>query len=597
MTETRERPLEARAGGASGSSAPAPAATSAAITDVLPPRATATADPAAAAEIRGGTVIAKALKAQGVEYVFGIVGYPIYGVASAVQKEGLQYFGFRNEQAASYAAGAVGYLTGRPGACLTVSGPGMIHGIAGLANAQSNCWPMILLSGSSETYLEGKGAFQECPQVDAARLFAKYSARPDSLRRLPLFIEQAVRASINGRPGAVYVDLPSDQIDGRLDPAKLEIPPRCPDPPRPLADPASIERALDLLRSAERPLVIVGKGAAYSRAEAEVRAFVERAGLPFLPTPMGKGVVPDDHPLCTAPARSFALANADVVFLVGARLNWILHFGQPPRFAADARLIQLDIAAEEIGTNVPVEVPLVGDARAVMTQVLAAFEAQPFAHDRSSAWRRGLAEAGAKNQTTVDAMMQSDVEPMGYYRALREIRDRLPSNAFLVCEGANTMDISRTVLPNDEPRTRLDAGTFGTMGVGCGFAIAAAAVHPERKVVCVQGDSAFGFSGMEVEVACRHGLPITWIVINNGGIGSGVTELDRRRIPATAYLPDAHYEKVMEAFGGRGFYVSSTAELGPALEQALRSDVPALVNVRIDPKATRKPQPFAWLTR
>jgi 2-hydroxyacyl-CoA lyase 1 len=597
MAEPRDRSIEARGAGAPAAAAAAPAAATRAERPAT--EAAAPAVTQAPAELRGGTVIARALKAQGVEYVFGIVGYPVYGVASSIQKEGLRYFGFRNEQAASYAAGAVAYLTGRPGACLTVSGPGMIHGLAGLANAQVNCWPMLLLSGSSETYLEGKGAFQECSQVDAARIFAKYTARPDSLRRVPIFVEQAVRASLYGRPGAAYLDLPSDQIEGRLDPAQLEIPARCPDPPRPQADPDAVERALALLRSAERPLVIIGKGAAYSHAEDELRAFIDRTGLPFLPTPMGKGVVPDDHPLCTASARSFALANADVVLLVGARLNWILHFGQPPRFAADARIAQIDIAAEEIGTNVPVEIALQGDAKRVMGQILAALDDGALAHPKDSVWRRSLAESGAKNEAAVEAMMRSDAEPMGYYRALREIRDRLPANALLVCEGANTMDISRTVLPNREPRMRLDAGTFGTMGVGCGFAIAAAATRPDRKVVCIQGDSAFGFSGMEVEVACRHQLPITWVVINNGGIGSGVaaSEFDRKRMPATIYLPDARYERVMEAFGGRGFYAASARELGPALEQALRVDGPSLVNVAIDPKATRKAQPFSWLTR
>jgi 2-hydroxyacyl-CoA lyase 1 len=591
MTETRERPIEAR-----GATAEAAAGLSSATT--VARQEPVTVSPPAA-EIRGGTIIAKALKAQGVEYAFGIVGYPIYGVASAIQKEGIHYFGFRNEQAASYAAGAVGYLTGRPGACVTVSGPGMIHGLAGLANANINCWPMLLLSGSSETYLEGKGAFQECPQVDAARLFCKYSARPDSLRRLPIFIEQAVRASLYGRPGAAYVDLPSDQIEGKVDADKLFVPPRCPDATRPAAEAASVERAVALLRTAERPLVIIGKGAAYSRAEDELRTFIERTQLPFLPTPMGKGVVSDDHPLCTAPARSYALANADVVLLVGARLNWILHFGQPPRFATGAKILQVDIAAEEIGNNVATEVAMVGDAKRVMQQILEALDDAPFVHAKDSAWRRGLAESVAKNEAAVEGMMASDAEPMGYYRALREIRDRLPANTLLVSEGANTMDISRTVLPGREPRTRIDAGTFGTMGVGSGFAIAAAACSPNRKVVCLQGDSAFGFSGMEVEVACRVGLPITWIVINNGGIGSGVaaSEFDRKRIPATAYLPDAHYERVIEAFGGRGFYAGSIAELGPALDAALRSDVPSLVNVPIDPKATRKAQPFSWLTR
>ncbi|MDX1384383.1 MAG: thiamine pyrophosphate-binding protein, partial [Thermoanaerobaculia bacterium] len=267
--------------------------------------------------LRGGTVIARALKQQGVEHMFGIVGYPVYGIAAAAQKEGIGYFGFRNEQAASYAAGAVGYLTGRPGACLAVSGPGMIHGIAGLANAQVNCWPMLLLGGANETYIDGRGAFQETRQVEAARPFAKYAARPDSLERVPFFVEQAVRTSIYGRPGAAYLDFPSDLIAGRAAEEEVEFPPRCPPPPTPCADAASIQAALDLLRGAERPLVIVGKGAAYARAEDEVRAFLETTRLPFLPTPMGKGVMPDDHELSVAPARSFAIREADVVLLLG----------------------------------------------------------------------------------------------------------------------------------------------------------------------------------------------------------------------------------------------------------------------------------------
>ena len=283
--------------------------------------ATVTTSPKPSTELSGATIIARSLKEQGVEYMFGIVGFPVFAIARAAQKEGIRYLGFRNEQAASYAAGAVGYLTGRPGACLAVSGPGMIHAIAGLANAGSNCWPMILLGGANDSYQDGKNAFQEAPQLEAARPFVKYAARPDRLERVPFYIEQAVRTSIYGRPGAVYIDLPNDIISGALEESDLERASRCPDPPRSLAEPAQIERAMAALRSAKRPLVIVGKGAAYARAESEVRRFIDSTQLPFLPTPMGKGVLPDDHPLSVAPARSHALQNADVVLLIGARLN------------------------------------------------------------------------------------------------------------------------------------------------------------------------------------------------------------------------------------------------------------------------------------
>jgi 2-hydroxyacyl-CoA lyase 1 len=549
------------------------------------------------AEIDGATIIARSLKQQGVDYMFGIVGFPVFGIARAAQREGIQYFGFRNEQSASYAAGAVGYLTGRPGACLCVSGPGMVHGIAGLANAWSNGWPMILLGGAPDTYQDGQGSFQEAPQVEAARPFVKWSRRPDRIERVPFHVEQAVRTSIYGRPGAVYLDLPNDQISARIDEASVTFPSRCPEPPRSFADPAAVARALDVLRQAERPLVIVGKGAAYARAEAGVRQFIERTGLPFLPSPMGKGVVPDDHPLCVSPARTHALREADVVLLLGARLNWILHFGLPPRFAPNVRVLQLDIEPEEIGTNVPAEVALVGDAQAILGQLNDALAERPFRHAEGSPWWTALRAAVDENRRTVEQMEQSDAVPMGYYRVLRAVREALPRDAVLVSEGASTMDIGRSVLPNYEPRSRLDAGSFGTMGVGLGFAIAAAAVHPDRKIVAVEGDSAFGFSGMEVEVACRYRLPITFVVVNNNGIGGGPSRLDPERIPPSAYTPQARYEHVIEAFGGRGYFVTDPAELEQSLKEALADPVPSLINVMIDPRAQRKPQPFNWLTR
>ncbi len=549
------------------------------------------------AEIDGATLIARSLKQQGVEHMFGIVGFPVIPIAFAAQREGIAYIGFRNEQSASYAAGAVGYLTGRPAACLCVSGPGMIHGIAGASNAWSNGWPMLLLGGANDSFQNGQGAFQEAPQVEAARPFVKYAARPDRVDRLPYYVEQAVRTSICGRPGATYLDLPNDLIVGQMEEDAVVWRPRCADPPRAQADPGDIQRALDVLRSAERPLVIVGKGAAYARAEQEVRDFIETTRIPFLPSPMGKGVVPDDHRLSVASARSDALKNADVVLLLGARLNWILHFGLPPRFRDDVKIIQLDICAEEIGTNVPAEVGLVGDAKAIIGQLNAALEAEPWSYPAETGWRQELAEAGAANRSAVEAMENDRSVPMGYYRVLAEIRDQSPRDAMIVCEGSNTMDISRTVLPNYNARERLDAGSFGTMGVGLGFAIAAAAVHPDRKVVCVEGDSAFGFSGMEVETACRYGMNITFVIVNNNGIGGGLPDYDRAKVPPMVYTPEARYEKMIEGFGGKGYFATTPDELSSALKDALAHESPTIVNVAIDPRAKRKPQKFEWLTR
>ena len=248
-------------------------------------------------EVNGATLVARSLKQQGVEYMFGIVGFPVSPIAEAAQAEGIAYVGMRNEQSAAYAAGAVGYLTGRPGAALVVSGPGVVHGLAGLANAQQNCWPMLLIGGASESWRNGMGAFQEERQVHIATPFSKFAHGVEHVHRIPFYVEMAVRNSIYGRPGAVYLDLPDDIITGTCDEEKAVAYPRCPEPPRTQALPENVEQALNLLERAERPLVIVGKGMAWSRAADEVRAFIERTQLPFLASPMGKGVLPDEHPL------------------------------------------------------------------------------------------------------------------------------------------------------------------------------------------------------------------------------------------------------------------------------------------------------------
>ena len=550
------------------------------------------------ATVRGATIIAQSLKQQGVDYMFGIVGFPVIPIASAAQRAGITYIGMRNEQAASYAAQAAGYLTGRPQACLVVSGPGVIHALAGLANAQSNCWPMILIGGASGISQNGRGAFQEERQVMAVSQFCKYAHAVEDARRIPFYVEQAVRTAFYGRPGAVYLDLPDDVILQEVEESEVRSATTVADAPRPQAMDENIESALTALESAERPLVIVGKGMAWSRAEEEVRAFIERTQLPFLASPMGKGVVPDTHPLSVGAARTLALKEADVIFLMGARLNWIMHFGLPPRFSKDVRIIQLDASAEEISTNVAAEVALVGDGKAVVSQLNRALVDRQWFYPEETEWRSQLAAKAKENQAAVQPMIDDDTSPMNYYRAFKDISEWLPDNAIIVSEGANTMDIGRTQMPNIHPRSRLDAGSYGTMGVGMGFAIAAATVHPERPVIAVEGDSGFGFSGMEIETMCRYKLPVKIIILNNGGIGGGMDELPSDRpIPAPILTPRARYDKMIEGFGGKGFLVEDPKDLRGALDEAMAFDGPVIVNVLLDPRAGRKPQQFAWLTK
>ncbi|XP_058866878.1 2-hydroxyacyl-CoA lyase 1-like isoform X1 [Acipenser ruthenus] len=562
--------------------------------------------------ITGAQIISEALRAQNVRYMFGVVGVPVIEVAMAAQAAGIKYVGMRNEQAACYAASAVGYLTGRPGVCLVVSGPGLIHALGGMANANMNCWPVIVIGGSSDQNQEIMGAFQEFPQVEACRLYSKFSARPSSLEAIPSVIEKAVRSSIYGRPGACYIDIPGDMVNGKVDRSKVREVSCCLPPPVTMAEPQSVSQAVSVLKQSKRPLLIIGKGAAYSRAETNIRDLVDLCGLPFLPTPMGKGVLPDTHPMCVAAARSRALQHADVILLLGARLNWILHFGLPPRFHPDVKIIQVDLCAEELGNNVKPSVALLGDVNAVVKQLLESFRKDPWKYPFDTEWWEILKDKIRSNERASQELALQASVPMNYYTVFYRVRELLPHNCIIVSEGANTMDIGRTILNNYLPRHRLDAGTFGTMGVGLGFAIAAAAVAkeqiPQQRVICVEGDSAFGFSGMEVETICRYSLPIIIIVVNNNGIYSGLDEDTWKELgkmgelpnvaPPVSLLPNAHYEQVMSAFGGSGYFVRTPEELQAALQESLADcEKPALINVMIDPYSDRKHQDFPWLTR
>ncbi|XP_068260759.1 2-hydroxyacyl-CoA lyase 1 isoform X3 [Nyctibius grandis] len=534
--------------------------------------------------VSGAQLIAEALKAQNIEYMFGIVGIPVTEIAIAAQAVGIKYVGMRNEQAACYAASAVGYLTGRPGVCLVVSGPGFLHALGGMANATINCWPLIVIGGSSDRNQETMGAFQEFPQVEAGRLYNKLSVRPSSLEVIPSVIEKAVRTSIYGRPGSCYIDIPGDFVNLQVNKSSVKYVECCLPPPISTAECSAVSKAASVIADSKQPLLIIGKGAAYSHAENNIRKLVDLCGLPFLPTPMAKGVIPDNHPNCVAAARSTALQHADVIILLGARLNWILHFGLPPRFRQDVKVIQL----------------------------LEEFSKRPLKYPSNSEWWKRLREKIMNNEERSKGLALQKSLPMNYYTVFHHIRELIPKDCILVSEGANTMDIGRTMLPNYYPRQRLDAGTFGTMGVGLGFAIAAAMVAkdqtPEKRVICIEGDSAFGFSGMEVETICRYNLPILIIVVNNNGIYTGLDADAWKEMlkfgdpaacaPPVSLLPNSHYEEIMSAFGGKGYFVKTPEELQNALKASVTDkQTPCLINVMIDPQSERKKQEFPWLTR
>lgn len=565
-------------------------------------------------DVDGNTVLAQALKKQGVEYVFGIIGYPVIELSMALQMAEIHYIGMRNEQAACYAAQAIGYLTGNPGAVLVVSGPGLIHTFGGLANAQINCWPVLVIGGSAPQDHEGIGGFQECNQVELARPYCKYSARPPSIPLIPMHVEKAVRLTRTGRPGAAYLDFPGNMLATRIPSDKI------PEQYGPMAipqvfpDPTQIEKAVAVLSQAKNPLVIVGKGAAYSRAEKEVRDLVELTNLPFLATPMGKGVIPDTSPKFVGSARSTALQQADVVLLLGARLNWMLHFGRPPRFSQNVKVIQIDIAAEELHNSVKSEVAIQSDIKIAIQSLNEALRRKGFKYNNSSEWWTMLRKKCENNQRTVGAMAADVSVPLNYYAVFQNLYADLPKDCIIISEGANTMDIGRTMLLNNQPRHRLDAGTFGTMGVGPGFAIAAALYcrhyHPDKRVICVEGDSAFGFSGMEIETMVRYKLPITIVIVNNSGIYAGMKADVFEDIRNSVGLEDitkvsppgcltgaTRYDNMMSLFGRTGFFVNTVPELHAAVKEALKiKDGPTIINVIIDTTADRKPQSFHWLT-
>jgi oxalyl-CoA decarboxylase len=552
---------------------------------------------AQAAVTDGFHLVIDALKLNGIDMIFGLPGIPITDLTRKAQAAGMRVISFRHEQSAGNAAAIAGYMTQKPGICLTVSAPGFLNGLTALANATTNCFPMILISGSSEREIVDlqQGDYEEMDQLAIAKPLCKAAFRVLHAEDIGVGIARAIRAAVSGRPGGVYLDLPGKIFAQTLDAAagKNSLIKVVDPAPKQIPAPDAVKRAVDLLKGARKPLIILGKGAAYAQADADIRALVEKTGIPYLPMAMAKGLLPDTHEQSAAAARSYVLPEADVVMLVGARLNWLLSHGKgktwggkDPKAWGGQKFIQIDISPQEMDSNVRIDAPLVGDIGSCVSALLAGIGSnwpKPAAE-----WLEAIAERKNKNLAKMAETLAKNPVPMNFHSALNVVRDIIKANpdAILVNEGANTLDFTRSIVDMYKPRKRLDVGTWGVMGIGMGFSVAAAVVSGEQ-VIAIEGDSAFGFSGMEVETVCRYKLPVCVVVFNNNGVygGTDVNPAGGPDVAPTVFVKGARYDKLIEAFGGLGAHATTPAELRKAMEEAIRARRPTLINAVIDETA------------
>ncbi|MDW7597544.1 oxalyl-CoA decarboxylase, partial [Azospirillum brasilense] len=558
---------------------------------VLNNQATAATD-AEPALTDGFQLVIDALKLNGIENLYVVPGIPISDLLRMAQGEGLRVISFRHEQNAGNAAAIAGFLTKKPGVCMTVSAPGFLNGLTALANATTNCFPMILISGSSEREIVDlqQGDYEEMDQLAIAKPLCKAAFRVLHAQDIGIAVARAIRAAVSGRPGGVYLDLPAKLFSQVMDAAEgaRSLVKVVDAAPAQLPSPDSVARALEVLKGAKRPLIILGKGAAYAQADEAVRELVEKSGIPFLPMSMAKGLLPDTHPQSAGAARSMVLKDADVVVLVGARLNWLLSHGKGKTWGepGSKTFIQIDIEPREMDSNVAIVAPLVGDIGSCVSALTAGM-AKGWTPPPAE-WTGAVSARKEANIAKMAPKLMSNASPMNFHGALGALRRVVQERpeALLVNEGANTLDLARGIIDMHQPRKRLDVGTWGVMGIGMGFAVAAA-VESGKPVLAVEGDSAFGFSGMEVETICRYNLPVCIVVFNNNGIykGTDVNPTGGSDPSPMVFVPDSRYDKMMEAFGGEGVNVTTPDELYRAVSAAMDSGRPTLINAVIDPNA------------
>lgn len=539
------------------------------------------------AQVTGMYILAQSLKRLGLMDVYGLVGIPVTEVAYAMQKIGMNYYGFRFEQQAGMAAATHGYLTKKPGVLLTVSSLGFMNGLTATANATVNCYPMIQISGASDPTMVDMdmGTYEQLDQLNTARPFVKAAFRCSHAKDIPRAVARAYRAAVSGRPGGVYIDMTTPALAEIMDAKDAEalfyepvdvVTPVIPNP-------ESVARAVELLTSAKRPALLLGKGAAYAQVDDKIKQLVETAQLPYLSMSMAKGLMPDKGSLSALSCRSTIMEQSDVVVVIGARINWMLQFGRG-KWNPDVKFIQLDVEPKEIDRNVPIAAPVVGDLGLSLDAILTGLTGKKMSTDPS--WLQSLqTESKTKNAkfaARLDAA--AGAMPMNHWTAIGAIKPVLEANpdVILVNEGANTLDDTRDSVDMDLPRHRIDCASWAIMGMGMGSTIGAA-VATGKSVVAVEGDSAFGFSGMDFSTICRYKLPCTVVIFNNGGIynGVGVNPSGGDQPAPTTLDINARYDKFGDAFGAQTYYVTTPQELSKALTEAIASKKPCLIDVQL----------------
>lgn len=550
--------------------------------------ASVTGGPTYPEQVTGMRVLAMSLHKIGVDKMYGLVGIPVTEVAYIAQEEGIKFVGFRHEQQAGMAAATHGFLTKTPGVLLTVSSLGFLNGLTSTINATVNCYPMIQISGSSDrdTVDMQQGAYEELDQFAVARPLVKAAYRVNKPEDIPTAVVRAYRAAISGRPGGVYLDMTVASLGGVIDADKANalidamIPPV--DPVAEVAPNAdSVKRAADLIAGARKPVFLLGKGAAYAQVDDKIKNLIESTGIPYYPMSMAKGLLPDNHPLSALSARSTIMKEADVVVLVGARLNWLLSRGHG-KWNPEGQFVQLDIDPVEIDCNRHIAAPVVGDLGLSLDALAAALAGRKLSADPQ--WVKEIQAITVAKNASFAKRLEPQTVPMTHWSALSAAKKVIEANpdVILVNEGANTLDDTRDAIDMSLPRHRIDCATWAIMGMGMGSAIGAA-VATGKQVVAIEGDSAFGFSGMDFSTICRFNLPVTVCIFNNGGIYNGIgVNLSNDGDPAPTTLDvKARYDKLAEAFGAQNYYVTTPAEFATALTEAIASKKPCLIDVQL----------------
>jgi len=547
-------------------------------------------------KIKAHDLVGRALKKQGVDTAFFLMGGPMLGAMASCITEGIRMIDVRHEQAAAFMAQAYARLRARPGVCMAASGPGAINLTTGLANALIDCAPVVALGGSSPISLLGRGAFQEIDQVAIMRPVTKWAERVYDPKRIPEMIDVAFRQAMSGKPGPVYLDLPGDVLHMDVEEDDIAWPvPAGPDSiARPPATPEAIARAVALLQEAERPIVISGSGILYSQASRALQDFIEAAGIPFYTTPQGRGVVPDDHEYSYPRMRSTAMREADLVFVIGTRLNYVIGHGRPPRFSPSARLVRIDIDPTEAnagGANIALGI--CADARVALTQLTEALRGKN-TPARFAEWRGRLSKGDRDRIAANEEKLSNPQTPIHPLRLCKEVRDFMDRDAIVVVDGQEILNFGRQSINTFFPGHRLNSGPFGTMGVGLPFGVGAKAAKPDAQVIVLHGDGSFGLNAMELDTAVRHKLPILVVISLNGG---WTADPDGKK--PGRQLGYTRFDKMAEALGCYAEYVEDPEAIRPALERAKRAVAEgkvALVNVVTDNKARAQTADFTAYT-